>query len=393
MSRICLVLSILIELSMGAHEAPAGFSSSTVNGATPSTCFLSSTGRWTDVLGQRQHETKSAISVRDLHLRPNPLRRGRRRANIAGSASSCEEGAFPTVETAVEAPASSSDAEVHSKAQAVLLQPTVYRDSWFDKALQKYLTIKIKQVLAEADGETAASTSSTRTHSDSPTAIYDEFIDTAVQLSRRPGWQTQLLTLGLLRKAFPSWFPGAFRAFLSLFPMWFDARHAAVSSVLLTGWLVGPSEVCDVDPAVLDPALRQGWGNEPSGWVPGFALGGRWRKELGAGQGVQIERCRVLELSGCASVCANVCKAPTQHFFTHDVGLPLTMVPDYETQACTFIFGAAPPPHDQDPAFQQPCLSQCIALGANAGEHERGTRAARAGKGASGLGATREKAA
>eukprot|EP00961_Rhodomonas_salina_P145076 1952706-Rhodomonas_salina.6 len=143
----------------------------------------------------------------------------------------------------------------------------------------------------------------------------------------------------------------------------FSSAAAQVSSVLLTGWLVGPSEVCDVDPAVLDPALRQGWGNEPSGWVPGFALGGgvsptcagldpyamsgtdvgyedtrRWRKELGAGQvlsdyrsarrcpvlmwrmvvqGVQIERCRVLELSGCASVCANVCKAPTQHFFTH----------------------------------------------------------------------------
>ena len=51
---------------------------------------------------------------------------------------------------------------------------------------------------------------------------------------------------------------------------------------------------------------------DPSGWVPGFALGGRWRKETGAGQGVEIERCRVLEASGCAAVCANVCKGPTQ---------------------------------------------------------------------------------
>jgi hypothetical protein len=88
-----------------------------------------------------------------------------------------------------------------------------------------------------------------------------------------------------------------------------------------------------------------GWGNEPSGWVPGFALGGLWRKEKvfallvqmyllywyksacftgtkvqtltlrkekGAGQGVEIERCRVLEASGCIAVCANVCKGPTQ---------------------------------------------------------------------------------
>jgi len=62
---------------------------------------------------------------------------------------------------------------------------------------------------------------------------------------------------------------------------------------------------------------------------------------------------RVLEACGCASVCANVCKAPTQDFFTHGVGLPLTMVPDYETQSCTLIFGASPPPLAEDEAFMQ----------------------------------------
>ena len=115
----------------------------------------------------------------------------------------------------------------------------------------------------------------------------------------------------------------------------FDARHAAASSVLLTKWLVGPSSIVDVDPELLDTESHHAaWqlpgfasmGNEPSGWVPGFAVGGRWRAELGAGQGVKIERCRVLDQSGCVAVCANVCKYPTQKFFTEGAGLPLTMV-------------------------------------------------------------------
>ena len=134
--------------------------------------------------------------------------------------------------------------------------------------------------------------------------------------------------------------------------------------MLLTKWLVGPSKVVDVDPAVLDPDTRPGWGNEPSGWVPGFALGGRWRKETGAGQGVEIERCRVLDASGCAAVCANVCKGPTQDFFTLGVGLPLTMVPDFERRSCSFIFGATPPPLEEDPVFQQACLASCALISA-----------------------------
>jgi len=52
-------------------------------------------------------------------------------------------------------------------------------------------------------------------------------------------------------------------------------------------------------------------------------------------QGVEIARCRVLEASGCAAVCANVCKGPTQKFFTEGVGLPLTMVPNFETKGCS----------------------------------------------------------
>jgi hypothetical protein len=37
--------------------------------------------------------------------------------------------------------------------------------------------------------------------------------------------------------------------------------------------------------------------------------------------------CRYLEASGCVGMCVNVCKVPTQDFFTKEFGLPLTMNP------------------------------------------------------------------
>ena len=64
-----------------------------------------------------------------------------------------------------------------------------------------------------------------------------------------------------LRRAF------ARRRFLGLFPTWFDARHAAVSTILLTRWLVGPARLVDVPAADLDSdaARGPGWGNSPIG--------------------------------------------------------------------------------------------------------------------------------
>jgi hypothetical protein len=41
------------------------------------------------------------------------------------------------------------------------------------------------------------------------------------------------------------------------------------------------------------------------------------------------------------------------------VGLPLTMIPNYETYECKFCFGATPEPPETDPAFATPCFQQC----------------------------------
>ena len=46
--------------------------------------------------------------------------------------------------------------------------------------------------------------------------------------------------------------------------------------------------------------------------------------------GVLVERCRYLEEVGCASACMNSCKFPTQEFFKRDMGLDVTLEPNYE---------------------------------------------------------------
>ena len=81
------------------------------------------------------------------------------------------------------------------------------------------------------------------------------------------------------------------------------------------------------------------------------------------GQGLLVKRCRFLEESGCASVCVNSCKIPTQTFFIEDMGLPLTMTPDYETHECQFSFGRAPTEQDDLDAIGTPCLSRCPTAG------------------------------
>ena len=43
--------------------------------------------------------------------------------------------------------------------------------------------------------------------------------------------------------------------------------------------------------------------------------------------------------SGCVGICVNLCKTATQRFFTEDVGMPLTMVPNWDDLSCDMVFG------------------------------------------------------
>eukprot|EP00798_Chlamydomonas_sp_ICE-L_P028392 gene28392-31528_t len=71
---------------------------------------------------------------------------------------------------------------------------------------------------------------------------------------------------------------------------------------------------------------------------------------------VLIKKCRYLEASGCVGLCTNLCKIPTQSFFTDDCGLALNMVPNFEDLSCEMRFGEPPPPIEEDDAFKQPCF-------------------------------------
>ena len=100
-------------------------------------------------------------------------------------------------------------------------------------------------------------------------------------------------------------------------------------------WLVGPCTVGEAEVVGLDGKVR----SQPSA--------------------VQIEKCRYLEDSQCVGMCVNMCKLPTQSFFTEKFGIPLTMTPNFEDLSCTMVFGQLPPAHQVDEAMSQACLAAC----------------------------------
>lgn len=80
---------------------------------------------------------------------------------------------------------------------------------------------------------------------------------------------------------------------------------------------------------------------------------------------VRIQRCRYLEAVQCKGACASICKVPTQSFFTDDLGMPVTMTPDFATLSCTMTFGQRPPTLGEDPVGR--CVALCVWGGGELG--------------------------
>lgn len=57
---------------------------------------------------------------------------------------------------------------------------------------------------------------------------------------------------------------------------------------------------------------------------------------------VVIERCRFLTEAGCKGMCIGLCKSPTEQFFNEQLGLPLSMEPNFENGTCTMTWGERP---------------------------------------------------
>jgi hypothetical protein len=174
--------------------------------------------------------------------------------------------------------------------------------------------------------------------SELPLDDYQGLMELTAAMNARYSDRTEVHRLAqeVLRRLFPSWMPGAYaRLFSEPFPA-FSCRMNAWATWVAGAWLMGECEINDV---TVDGGL------------------------VGKKQGLLVKRCRFLEESGCASVCVNSCKIPTQNFFLHDMGLPLTMTPDYDTHECQFSFGLTPSVQDESEAKSTPCLSRCPTLG------------------------------
>ena len=83
------------------------------------------------------------------------------------------------------------------------------------------------------------------------------------------------------------------------------------------------------------------------------------RRRDGALGGLVVEKCKFLQESGCKGLCLHQCKIPAQRFFAEELGLALTVTPNFATQECQWSFGEEPKPPSEDASFPAGCLTGC----------------------------------
>ena len=160
---------------------------------------------------------------------------------------------------------------------------------------------------------------------------YDRFVDVSLGLMQGSADMQRDQVGVLLRSLVPAPLLWAIRTLFSP-TRWVCESNAWFASRLF-GWLIGPCDRIEVE-------------------VP---------DKLGQMQtqrsGVQIQKCRYLESAGCVGACINLCKMPTQEFFTEGFGIPFTMQPNFEDMSCKMIFGQHPPALEAEAIYRQPCLT------------------------------------
>ncbi len=83
------------------------------------------------------------------------------------------------------------------------------------------------------------------------------------------------------------------------------------------------------------------------------------RRKDGERGGLVVEKCKFLQESNCKGLCLHQCKSPAQQFFKEELGLDLTVSPNFATQECQWSFGEKPLPPDEDPSFPRGCIVGC----------------------------------
>lgn len=213
---------------------------------------------------------------------------------------------------------------------APLGQKTKYNDGLFEKAFMTLFARKMENFAAKSASKNGSQKEEKKKgwfEYD-----YDSFVDVSRKVMQgRSRLQQQQVVREVLMSMLP---PGAPAQFRKLFPptKWAAEFNAAIT-VPFFFWLVGPSEVVEVE---IDGVKQK--------------------------SGVHIKKCRYLENSGCVGMCVNMCKIPTQDFFTNEFGLPLTMNPNFEDMSCEMVYGQVPPPFEEDPVAKQPCLADICTI-------------------------------
>jgi hypothetical protein len=164
---------------------------------------------------------------------------------------------------------------------------------------------------------------------------YDGFVELSRQIMRgRNAQEQQEVVARVLDSLVPSAVLAVIRTLFS--PTKLVCELNAWFATVLFEWLVGPCEVRQVEVVGADQQVRV------------------------QKSGVHMKKCRYLEQSGCVGMCINMCKLPTQTFFTQGFGIPLTMTPNFEDLSCEMVFGQMPPPLETEAAYEQGCLvDQC----------------------------------
>ncbi|MBE9028629.1 DUF4033 domain-containing protein [filamentous cyanobacterium LEGE 11480] len=208
-----------------------------------------------------------------------------------------------------------------TQAKQIYNDKTVYHDNGFDRLFIALFSHKMAKAV------------------DRPIRFsgYDGFVDLSKQImAGRNSQDQQRLVAVVLQSLVPAPVLWLIRTLFS--PTQWVCEANAWFATLLFDWLVGPCHVKSVDLQLADGTTRS-------------------QKSV-----VQIEKCRYLEQSGCVGMCINMCKLPTQKFFTDDFGIPLTMIPNFEDLSCEMIFGQTPPPLETEDAYTQPCLATMCSL-------------------------------
>ncbi|XP_020981393.2 beta-carotene isomerase D27, chloroplastic-like [Arachis duranensis] len=190
----------------------------------------------------------------------------------------------------------------------------IHKDNWFDLLAINHLSRCVQDATGLRNSKSG----------------YESLVEAATAASQKfdPIQQRQLVI-----QALHTTLPNFIFSFTKMLPpSKFTRQVFAAFTTLFFAWLIGPSQVRELE------------------------VNGKREKSV-----VYFKKCRFLEETNCIGMCTNLCKIPTQSFIKDSMGMPVTMVPNFDDMSCEMIFGQDPPLLIDDPALKQPCYKLCKA--------------------------------